>query len=111
VIENHRHVPTKTLVVALDSDRKCAMKGPGRPILSFIERAAALAYMPVDYIVEIDTERDMYDLVKYLSPDLRVQGPDYLNRPTRFPYIRRCIVKDYSGMRTSEIIRRCKLVK
>src|SRR5579864_2512667 len=63
-----------TLVCALDSDEKIRQeKGPGRPILTFVERAASLNYMPIDIIVEINSRKDMDQLITTLKPDLRVQ--------------------------------------
>lgn len=98
-----------TLVVAMDSDARVARKGPGRPIQSFIERATTMNYMPVDYLVEIDSDRDMVDLVGSLRPDLRVQGYDYKGKDSKFPEIPKCFVKNGS-MRTSKIIERCQRV-
>lgn len=99
-----------TLVCALDGDEKIAQeKGIGRPILSFVERATALQYMPVDYLVEIDSAEDFKKLMKLLNPDLRVQGVDYANKPGRFPHIPKVFIRD-TGIRTSEIIKRCKEV-
>lgn len=84
----------KTLVVALDSDRKIKeSKGAARPIQTFIERAAALNYMPVDAIVEIDTREDMDRLVTALRPDLRVQGWDYKDSVSRYPDIPKLLIR------------------
>ena len=98
-----------TLVAAIDSDRRVARKGPGRPVQTFVERATAMNYMPVDYVVEIDTDRDMGDLMRSLKPDLRVQGWDYRDKDTKFPEVPKCYVREGS-MRTSKIIERCKKV-
>lgn len=83
-----------TLVCALDSDEKIkAEKGPERPILSFPERAACLNYMPIDYIVPIDNKADMTALIKHLAPDLRVQGADYRDTPSRYP-VKKMLVRE-----------------
>jgi cytidyltransferase-like protein len=96
----------KTLVVALDSDRKIAAnKGPSRPIQSFIERAAALNYMPVDAIVEIDNREDMDALVAALRPDLRVQGWDYKDSTSRYPDIPKLLIRR-ADTPTSALIQR-----
>jgi bifunctional ADP-heptose synthase (sugar kinase/adenylyltransferase) len=96
----------KTLVCAMDSDELVRkQKGLGRPILSWIERAAAMNYMPIDYLVEIESPREFNHLVSVLKPDLRVQGADYVNVPSRHPSVPKLFVRD-GGMRTSEIIRR-----
>lgn len=97
-----------TLVVAMDSDRKVReSKGKGRPVLSWIERSVALEYMPVDYLVEIDSEEDMQRLMETLKPEIRVQGGDYRGKSTRFPGVKKFFVYD-GGMRTSKIIERIK---
>lgn len=96
-----------TLICALDSDEKVvAEKGPERPILNFIERASTLNYMPINYIVEINSSKDMVELVKAVKPDLRVQGMDYKDHMSRFP-IRKMFVRGGS-IRASEIINRIK---
>lgn len=96
------------VVCAMDGDERVReRKGEGRPILTWIERATTLAYMPIDYLVEITTDRDMKRLVGALQPDLRIQGYDYAGKVSAFPHIPKAFVKD-DGMRTSEIIRRCQ---
>lgn len=100
-----------TLVCAMDSDRLVReQKGADRPVLNWIERATALGYMPIDFLVEVDSTAEMIRLVKGLRPDLRVQGGDYVDGATRFPWLRKMFVQT-GGMRTSEIIRRCRAVK
>jgi cytidyltransferase-like protein len=94
-----------TVIVALDSDTRCARKGADRPILRFPERARALEFMPVDYIVEIDSDRDMARLFAAVRPDLRVQGFEYRGKPTKFPGIPKCFVR-VGAMSTSKIINR-----
>ncbi len=96
----------KTLVVAMDSDAKIAAnKGPQRPIQTFIERAAALNYMPVDCIVEINDRKDMDVLVKACRPDLRVQGWDYKDTVSRYPDIPKLLIRR-ADTPTSELIER-----
>lgn len=96
----------KTLVLALDSDEKIRTnKGPQRPIMSFIERAASLNYMPVDVIVEINTRNDMDDLVATIKPDLRVQGWDYKDTPSRYPDIPKLLIRR-NDLHTSDYIKR-----
>lgn len=74
-----------TLICALDSDEKVAKeKGPERPICDFIERATTLNYMPINYITEIKAPRDLTKLFEVVQPDLRVQGMDYKDKPSRF---------------------------
>ncbi len=94
-----------TLVCALDSDEKIAMeKGKERPILTFAERAACLNYMPIDFIVPIDNKADMTALIKYLEPDLRVQGADYRDVTSRYK-TQKMLVRE-GGMHTTGLIER-----
>ncbi len=95
-----------TVLCALDSDAKVtAAKGPARPIMTFAERATALAYMPIDYLVEIESDADMRRLVSLLKPDMRVLGGEYRNAATRFPGVPRYLVAD-RGLHTSVVIER-----
>jgi cytidyltransferase-like protein len=94
-----------TVIVALDSDTRCARKGAGRPVLRFPERARALEFMPVDYIVEIDSDQDMGRLLKASRCDLRVQGFEYRDKLTKFPAIPKCFVR-VGAMSTTKIIER-----
>lgn len=95
-----------TLVCALDADSKIQKeKGAGRPIQSFIERAATLNYMPLDYIVEISNRRDMDSLMAALKPDLRVRNEAEKGIPSRYPDIRKMYVRQ-GRMHTSYIVNR-----
>lgn len=97
-----------TLVVALDANDKIAKeKGPERPICSWIERANALNYMPVDAIFEIADKKEMDRLVAGLVPDLRVQGAEYANKPSRYPNIPKLLVRE-GRIHDSEIIQRVR---
>jgi rfaE bifunctional protein nucleotidyltransferase chain/domain len=66
------------LVVAVNSDSSvCALKGPGRPILSEGARAALVgAFRAVDYVV-LFNERDVEALLTELRPDVHAKGTDY----------------------------------
>ena len=96
-----------TVIVAMDSDERVARKGTGRPILRFPERARALEFMPVDYIVEINNDKDMARLLSATKCDLRVQGFEYRGRPTKFPDIPKCFVR-VGAMSTTKIVDRIK---
>lgn len=98
-----------TLVVAMDSDDRTARKGEGRPVQSWVERATTMAFMPVDHIVEITSDRDFLRLLTVLQPDLRVQGWDYRKTTSKYPWIPKAFVRG-TGMRTSKIVERCKKV-
>lgn len=97
-----------TVLMLVDGDKMVReKKGEGRPILAWEERAAALQWLPVDYLVEISSDNEMIDIMKKLRPELRVQGGDYVNRPTRFPWLKTMYVPR-RGISTSEIIRRIR---
>lgn len=99
-----KHGPT--LVAAVDSDERVArVKGAGRPVQTWVERATTLNYMPVDYVVEIGSNEDMDELMKVLHPDIRVQGGDYKGVKSRYPKVKKYFVYD-NGMRTSKIVER-----
>ena len=96
-----------TVLVAMNSDRSVReRKGVGRPVLTYAERAAALNYMPVDYIVEFDTESELYELTKLAKVNCQIAGPEYYNTVTTacVPVI--CI-RD-GGPHTTDIIDRIK---
>ncbi len=96
-----------TLICALDSDAKIAKaKGPERPILSFIERATCLNYMPIDLLVEVRSEAEMNQVVSIVKPDLRVQGADYRDKPSRYR-IPKMLVRE-GMMHTTQLIDRIR---
>jgi bifunctional ADP-heptose synthase (sugar kinase/adenylyltransferase) len=96
----------KTVVCGLDSDAKVkASKGKERPIQTWIERASTLNFMPIDYVVEIEGLADMIKLVATIEPDYRVQGSEYRDVPTRFPWIPKVFVKD-TGNHTTSVVER-----
>lgn len=101
----HAKKHSKTIVVAIDSDRMVGEKKPGRPFMTWVERAVAFRFMPVNFIVEIDTDGDFKRLVQLLQPDLRVRGAEYRDKPSRIKNIPTLWVHD-SGIHTSEIVRR-----
>lgn len=101
-----------TLICALDSDLRVAQKDPRRPIQTYIERATMLGYTPLDYLVEINSDRDMYTLIRGVKPDLRVQGPEYRERDSKYPWIPKAFVSGLNkagermGMSTTKIVER-----
>jgi cytidyltransferase-like protein len=103
-----------TLICALDSDARVARKDPRRPIQTFIERATMLGYTPIDYLCEIETDRDMYHLIQVVKPDLRVQGPEYRQSDSKYPWIPKAHVWGLTrtgkriGMSTSKIVDRIR---
>lgn len=100
----------KTVVVAMDSDKRVKeLKGASRPILSWVERATALSYLPVNYLIEFGSEEELKEIVLSLQPDLRVCGGDKLDNPGYFPMpnIKTLLVPS-RGLSTSLIIERCR---
>lgn len=94
-----------TLICALDSDEKIKRdKDERRPILNFVERLTSLNYMPIDYVVQVNSKLEMDHLVASLQPDLRVQGEHYATHKSRYP-TRRMFVRE-GKIHTSEIISR-----
>ena len=57
-----------TVVCGMMSDRWLVKNGR-KPVMNWVERATALAYMPVDLLVEIDGEGDYVALVDLAMPD------------------------------------------
>jgi len=65
------------LIVAVNDDPMAARKGPGRPILAAIDRAAIVdAVRGVDYVV-IFPETTVTPLLELLRPDVHCKGTDY----------------------------------
>lgn len=100
-----------TLICALDSDNRVARKDPHRPIQTYIERATMLGYTPIDYLCEIESDKDMYDLIRCVKPDLRVQGPEYRGKG-KYPWVPKVHVSGLGrtgeriGMGTTKLIDR-----
>jgi D-glycero-beta-D-manno-heptose 1-phosphate adenylyltransferase len=65
------------LVVAINDDAAAALKGPGRPILTAVQRAALVAALRgVDYVTIFD-EPTVAPLLTLLRPDVHCKGTDY----------------------------------
>jgi rfaE bifunctional protein nucleotidyltransferase chain/domain len=65
------------LIVAVNDDEMAARKGPGRPILKAIDRAAIVdALRGVDYVL-IFPEPTVSPLLELLRPDVHCKGTDY----------------------------------
>ena len=99
--------PKGTVVCALDGDSKISEnKGVGRPIQTFVERATALQYMPIDAVVEVTSEGDMRNLIQRLRPDLRVQGVEYKTTVSRYPWLKKAYIRDGAN-HTTDLRKRC----
>ena len=102
------------LLVAVNSDRSArALKGPERPIVSEVERAAIVAALRCVNEVCLFDELDPSRVLHERRPDVFATGPDH---DTDAPWCD--FVRSYGGMvlraplfagpRTSELIRRCR---
>lgn len=69
------------LTVAIDSDDRIKrLKGPSRPINSFIERKTMLENLKaVDEVKIFDTDEDLINIIK--TCDIMVKGGDYNHLP------------------------------
>ena len=96
-----------TVLCAMDSDRRVQEeRGPGRPILNWVERSTTLRYMPVDYIAEVDSTKELGSLIEAVAPDLLIEGNIHNEFPSRFEWLRKAYIRS-SGMHTDEIVQRC----
>jgi bifunctional ADP-heptose synthase (sugar kinase/adenylyltransferase) len=99
-----------TVICAMNSDNSVtASKGAGRPIMTWVERASTMAYMPIDVLVEFDSEAELRKLTSLVEPDLQICGPDYMNQPTTAGVPVACIRE--ASIRTSTLIDRIKKIK
>lgn len=66
------------LIVGLNSDLSVRkLKGPGRPIIGFKDRALMLSYLsPVDLVIRFEDDTPL-NLIKNLKPDILAKGADY----------------------------------
>ena len=96
-----------TVLVAMNSDDSVSeRKGNGRPVLTFVERVATLAYMPIDILVEFNNESELRKIVNIAKPFCQVAGQEYMDKQTTANIPLFCIHE--GGPHTSEIIDRIK---
>ena len=96
-----------TVLVSIDSDEMVQKnKGPDRPILTWVERAAQIAQLGVDFIHEALNDEDFKQLVAVWKPDFRVRGADYIDRESRIWSVPSVYVEHVSDMSSSDIVRR-----
>ena len=66
------------LIVAIQSDPTLDRKTKNKPVQSYEERITMLkAIRYVDEITYYDTEKDLYELLKRIKPDVRIIGADW----------------------------------
>ena len=67
------------LIIGLNEDQSVLrLKGPGRPVNSFTDRALAIASLHVTDAVCGFQEDTPYDLIREVMPDILVKGGDYV---------------------------------
>lgn len=78
---------TGQVVIGLDSDNKIRQdKGPNRPIFEHWERKRNLLNLKigsdfvVDEVIGFDTNEELYELIKNVSPSVIVKGMDYVDK-------------------------------
>ncbi len=95
-----------TVIVSIDSDEMVRRKkGPERPILTWVERAAQIAQLGVDFIHEALDDADFQQLVSAWKPDFRVRGADYIDQESRIA-IPSVYVEHVSDISSSDIVQR-----
>ncbi len=101
------------LIVGLNGDESVRrLKGPGRPLVPFKERALLLSFLsPVDLVVRFDEDTPLR-LIEKLSPDVLAKGADYkLSEIVGAAEVRKwggrvCRIRLVKGKSTSGLIRR-----
>ena len=69
------------LIVGLQTDPTIDRPEKNKPVQSFQERKIQLEEVRyVDEIVVYETERDLYELLQKINPDVRILGTDYKNK-------------------------------
>lgn len=66
------------LIVALQTDPTINRKTKNKPVQGLVERRIMIESIKyVDEIIEYSTEADLFNILNYLAPDLRVLGSDW----------------------------------
>ena len=69
-------------IVFLQKDPSATRNTKYKPVIPLYERYRAL--MAIQYIDEVfiyQTEEELYELIKYFKPDVRILGEDYIGKP------------------------------
>lgn len=69
-------------MVFLQRDPSATRYTKYKPVIPYYERYKTL--MAIQYIDEVymyQTEEELYDLIKYWKPDVRILGEDYIGKP------------------------------
>tara|TARA_R110001583_G_scaffold190214_1_gene354334 strand:+ start:1232 stop:1669 length:438 start_codon:yes stop_codon:yes gene_type:complete len=78
--EAKRHCDT--FIVFLQIDPSLHRKSKYKPVISLYNRYEAL--MSIKYIDDVytyQTEEELYNLIKFWKPDIRILGEDYIGKP------------------------------
>ena len=72
----------KKLIIGLQTDPTIDRPNTkNKPIQSFDERKTMLESIKyIDEIIVYNTEKDLYELLKNIKPDIRILGSDYKNK-------------------------------
>ena len=69
------------LIVGLQIDPTIDRKEKNKPIQSLEERKIQLqAVKYIDEIIVYNSEKELYNLIKKINPDIRILGTDYINK-------------------------------
>ena len=79
-IEAKRHCDT--FIVFLQRDPSLTRFTKYKPVISLYERYTTLmACRYVDEVYTYQTEDELYELIKFFKPDIRILGDDYIGKP------------------------------
>jgi len=69
-------------IVFLQIDPSLHRKSKYKPVISLYNRYEALmAIKYIDDVYTYQTEEELYDLIKFWKPDIRILGEDYIGKP------------------------------
>ena len=67
-------------IVFLQIDPSLHRKSKYKPVISLYNRYEALIKY-IDDVYTYQTEEELYDLIKFWKPDIRILGEDYIGKP------------------------------
>ncbi len=70
------------LIVFLQIDSSLHRKSKYKPVIPLYDRYKALkAIRYIDEVYTYQTEEELYELIKFWKPDVRILGEDYIGKP------------------------------